>query len=146
MGDSGERSVVLHGRSWLVEENAWSEPTRRELHFWLADDASALAVVGVAMAPLNELSSDDLLRLLQASLRQETTLLAAFGERWEVRLNGQEVEANGALLLGVGFRCVRNGRTVHGYIAEHCHTPARTSTEDLRRSLGSALPARGRRA
>lgn len=147
MEDSSERRVLFHGRCWVVEEEALSEPSRREFRFLLADDPSALPAVCVSWAPLEALSADDVLRLLQVALRQETKLLAAFGERWEVRLNGRESKSEGALLLGVDFRCRRTGRTVLGSIPEQNHTPARMNAEKLRSCLGSALQVgRSRRA
>ena len=146
MDDSTERHVLLNGRCWVVEEDALSEPSRRDLRFSLTDDPLALPAVCVSSRPLETLSPDDLLRLLQVALRQETKLLAAFGERWKVRLNGRENESEGALLLGVDFRCRRTGRTVKGSIPEQCHTPARMNAEELRTALTSALRARRRHA
>lgn len=146
MGDSTERRVILRGRCWVVEEDALSEPSRRECRFFLADAPSAVPAVCVSSSALEVLSADDLLRLLHAALRQETKLLAAFGERWEVRLNGRETGSEGALLLGADFRCRRTGRTVQGSIPEQFQTPARMTAEELRSCLAPALQVRSRGA
>ena len=117
-------------------------PSQRERHFSPADGGGWQVVVSLAWttgAPVADMHDRDLCRQLEAALRRDIRLLAALGERWEVRLNGMSSNVDGVSKLGVDFRCRRTGRVVHSDIAEDFYSPMRMSAEQLRECLSSAL-------
>ena len=142
MGDNGEREFLYRDRPWIVWDDELTEPHQRERHFSPADGRGwdvVLSVASTTAAQLADAQDRDLCRQLEAALRSDVRLLAAAGERWEVRLNGMSSNADGVPRLGVDFRCRRTGRVVHSDIAEDLYSPMRMSAEQLRECLSFAL-------
>lgn len=142
MDDIGERRFLYRGRPWIVWDDELSGPNQRERRFSPADDGTwevMVSLTSAATAPVADVQDRDLCRQLEAVLRRDVRLLAAAGERWEVRLNGMSSNADRVSRLGVDFKCRRTGRVVHSDIAEDVYSPARMSAEQLRECLSLAL-------
>src|SRR5687768_10801070 len=106
MDYTGERRFFYRDRPWIVGDEELTGLNQRERHFSPADDGAWEVVISLASAtalPLADVQDRDLCRQLEAVLRRESRLLAAVGERWEVRLNGMSSNADGVSRLGVDF-------------------------------------------
>ena len=142
MDGSGERHFFYRGRPWLVWDDELIGPDQGQRHFSPADGGAwgvVMSLTSTTAAPVADVHERDLCRQLEASLRRDIRLLAAAGERWEVRLNGMSSNADGVSRLGVDFKCRRTGRVVHSDIAEVWYSPMRMSAEQLRECLSCAL-------
>ena len=142
MGDTGEREFRYRDRPWIVWDDELGAPNQRERHFSPADDDTwevVASLTSVAIVAVTDVQDSDLCRQLEAALRRDARLLAAVGERWEVRLNGTSSNADGVSRLGVDFTCRRTGHVVHSDIAEDVYSPMRMSAEQLRECLSFGL-------
>lgn len=142
MGDTGEREFVYRDRPWIVWDDDLGAPNQRERHFAPTDGGAWQVVTSLTLAgmvPVAAVPDRELCRQLDAALRRDVRLLAAAGERWEVRLNGMASNVDGVPRLGVDFKCRRTGRVVHSDIAEDVYSPMRMSAEQLRECLACAL-------